>query len=272
MGKFDGYLICSDFDGTLTNSRLQISSENLKMIEYFQKNGGKFTVATGRFPEYIHRFTDYFKPNCPTISCNGGVLYDYARNEVIKSIGFEEQALDFLEYIWNEMPNIYQLGFCNYRGSVENFIKYEDCPKDETFMKATLISSFDELKVYYEKYIGTLSRFFFLQNKDHIVEHKEKLNKKFSGQYDIYPSWAEGMECLPIGVNKGNMVLELKKYLGNIKKVITVGDYANDISMFDVSDISYAVENAPDRVKAKATNIAPHHDKHAIAHVINNLI
>ena len=47
MGKFDGYLICSDFDGTIYADG-KISQENIDAIEYFQSKGGYFTFASGR--------------------------------------------------------------------------------------------------------------------------------------------------------------------------------------------------------------------------------
>ena len=40
MGLFDGYLICTDCDGTLTSEEKQISDKNIEAINYFQKEGG----------------------------------------------------------------------------------------------------------------------------------------------------------------------------------------------------------------------------------------
>ena len=54
--KFKGYLLCSDCDGTLTYGEEVLSEENVKAIKYFQKEGGIFTLATGRFPEYADKF------------------------------------------------------------------------------------------------------------------------------------------------------------------------------------------------------------------------
>ena len=47
MGKYDGYLICSDFDGTIYIDQ-KISQENIDAIAYFQSEGGYFTFASGR--------------------------------------------------------------------------------------------------------------------------------------------------------------------------------------------------------------------------------
>jgi len=48
MGKFDGIIIVSDIDGTFLGRNGRLVPENLRAIEYFQKEGGSFTVATGR--------------------------------------------------------------------------------------------------------------------------------------------------------------------------------------------------------------------------------
>ena len=48
MGKFDGFLICTDLDGTLLNKAYKISPENEEAIRYFQAEGGRLTFITGR--------------------------------------------------------------------------------------------------------------------------------------------------------------------------------------------------------------------------------
>lgn len=47
MKKFDGLLLGCDMDGTLLDSRKQISAKNQEAIWYFVKNGGSFSLATG---------------------------------------------------------------------------------------------------------------------------------------------------------------------------------------------------------------------------------
>ena len=62
MGKYDGILLCTDFDGTLYFEK-NITAENIEAIRCFQENGGFFTVATGRFPSFIKEFEPSVKPN-----------------------------------------------------------------------------------------------------------------------------------------------------------------------------------------------------------------
>ena len=74
---FDGYILATDMDGTLINSNRKISEANLKAIEYFVNNGGKFTVASGRMVSSVREFIEVLKINCPTILHNGATVYYY---------------------------------------------------------------------------------------------------------------------------------------------------------------------------------------------------
>uniref|UniRef100_UPI001C556D97 HAD family hydrolase n=1 Tax=Klebsiella pneumoniae TaxID=573 RepID=UPI001C556D97 len=53
IGKYDNFLLISDLDGTLINSKQEISKENLEAVKYFIENGGIFSVATGRTTQNI---------------------------------------------------------------------------------------------------------------------------------------------------------------------------------------------------------------------------
>ena len=78
MKKFDGLLLGCDMDGTLLDSRKQISAKNQEAIWYFVKNGGSFSQISVFCT--IHSFewlTDYgFQPKynvvCRNASQNGG--------------------------------------------------------------------------------------------------------------------------------------------------------------------------------------------------------
>ena len=48
MGKFEGLLLASDFDDTLYGLDLRVPERNLEALEYFIREGGRFSVSTGR--------------------------------------------------------------------------------------------------------------------------------------------------------------------------------------------------------------------------------
>ena len=73
------------------------------------------------------------------------------------------------------------------------------------------------------------------------------------------------LQIMHKNANKGNAVKRLKEIL-NCEKIISFGDAINDTLMFQMSDESYAVENAVDELKKYATGIILSNDKDGVAH------
>ena len=79
-------------------------------------------------------------------------------------------------------------------------------------------------------------------------------------------------EILPRGVNKGLSLVKLVEYLGiDSKKTIAIGDYNNDIGMFESAAIGVAVSNACQAALDAADYITVSNEEHAIAQVICDL-
>ena len=64
--------------------------------------------------------------------------------------------------------------------------------------------------------------------------------------------------------SKGGAIETMKRLLG-VETVICFGDSDNDLSMFEVADVSYAPANASDEIKSAATAVIGHHDDEGIA-------
>ena len=76
MGKFDGVLLCTDFDDTFCCPGQDIPPANLEAVEYFKSQGGRFTVVTGRAPHAFASVMPLVPVNAPVILSNGAHLYD----------------------------------------------------------------------------------------------------------------------------------------------------------------------------------------------------
>jgi HAD superfamily hydrolase (TIGR01484 family) len=93
MYKYKGYLIVSDLDGTLINSKQEISKLNSNAIASFVEEGGLFAVATGRTELNVQPYIKHLKINCPSILYNGAVIYDTNKDSFIKSIYLDKSLL-----------------------------------------------------------------------------------------------------------------------------------------------------------------------------------
>lgn len=74
-----------------------------------------------------------------------------------------------------------------------------------------------------------------------------------------------------MGIDKGYSAHRVKEIVG-AKTLICVGDYVGDISMLKEADISYAVENAVDKLKAVADRVTVHAKDGAIARIIEDIL
>ena len=85
MGKFENIIIVSDVDGTFLGKDSRMVPENLEAIEYFKKEGGLFTIATGReaysIPHRIPMIADLC--NAPVIACNGAYIWDAQHDRIL---------------------------------------------------------------------------------------------------------------------------------------------------------------------------------------------
>ena len=254
MGKFDGILICSDFDGTFAHASV-IPEKNAEAVRYFQSEGGLFTLSTGRSHQHFAPYKDVFTPNAPMLCCNGSVLYDVSTGITLYEGHMESSIYEDVIKIIAQAPEIVKLSFC---GDGRDFhIK----AAEYTSEKARAGMPPEELF----KVVAHLE-------SDDCDAIMKRVYDTYSSKYGIYRSWYFGIELQSPNDNKGQGILRLKKHLGDrVKTVIACGDYENDLSMFDVADISYAPANAHPNVKARATHVTVRCEEGAIAQIISEL-
>ena len=90
MGLFDGYLLLTDFDNTLSQKG-EISDENCAAIRYFQENGGLFALASGRSKNGL---TKLFPDTKDIILISSDGTYATLNGEVIYKKPIEPSSLN----------------------------------------------------------------------------------------------------------------------------------------------------------------------------------
>lgn len=254
MQKYKGYLICTDIDGTLVNSKGVISDNNIKAIKEFQERGGLFTVSTGRMPEHVLKFP--FVPNAPVISVNGTVIYDFSNRKIMREFPMDCSYDDVIAYIDS-----------NYSHCIKGCEVYTpgDWERFDGRPVSVITEKFKSSKVY--KLL-----FLFFDAKDAVTMNRD-LDEKFGDRFAFNRSGSIGLEMHKQDTGKGNGVKLLKEEMcPGVHTAVAIGDYENDITMLEFADIGFAVENAPDNVKQVADRIAPSNDNDAISYVINSLV
>ena len=265
MGKYSGIIIFSDFDGTFYYGKeMRAPKENIEAVRYFQENGGRFTLATGRYPNILDRYADRIggiKANAPIIAGNGSLVYDYEeKRELFSACVTSDLTPALLELAKHE----------------ELFDKVDFFPRDPwasirvdrtdtEAMKSIMEQS--PHKMYFHVKVDDSDRELALKQSD---KAKALIRSCVSDKYDIVRASLAGIEILPHGITKGMHVRPIAERLG-CDKIICVGDYENDTPMIIEADIGYAMGNAHPSLFKVADRIAPRCEEGAIAKIIYEL-
>lgn len=265
MGIFDGYLICTDCDGTMTDSKGNLSAENAEAIRYFQREGGLFTLSTGRFPKHVSKFEADFQPNTYQIVGNGTTIYDVAQDRVLEEVTLTPPPREALEYVVQE-------GLCHL--IFVDHLRYSDGWFDEAALKMgrPRLEGTQNLEDLFRPSEEAWHKVNFCFERPEETVRVQQLMKERFPQYKFERSWATGMELLPVEGGKGPAVQRLKAMLGDVvRRVICVGDYENDVSMLQVADVGYAVANATELCLKAADRVTVDNNSHAMAAIIHDL-
>lgn len=267
MGKYNNIVLLTDMDGTLLDSNSKVSNKNKEAIEAFIGGGGKFGIATGRGERNALIFIDDIKTNIPSILYNGCGLYDYKENKFLElKLLCNEKLKSLLEDCMNHFPQvviqIYSIGGCLII-TPEEFVDDDIRKHHSPFMNCKLDEIMDKewIKILFrgkkeelagiEKYINNLNL-------------EDDITAVYSS--DIY------LEILPNKSSKGDMLLTLRKLVGDNCTFYAVGDYYNDVEMLKIADVGIATLNAPDDVKEVADIVTVDNDNHVLADIIYNIM
>jgi len=266
MGKFHGMLICTDLDGTLLKKDKTISQENIEAIEYFKREGGYFTFVTGRMPFFVSYVLDTVKPNAPFGCVNGAGLYDGVKGEYVWQAVMPDNVIELVKHIDD---NFNDVGI-----QVNTFYKTYFCRENQTMKNFRKVTKLENLVCHYGDVKEPIAKILFGSEKEEEIKLLEKMLKEhpLANEFDFIRSERTLYEILPKGIGKGTAIVNLCKHLKiDDAKTIAIGDYNNDISMFEAAGVGIAVSNACREALDEADYITVSNEEHAIAKVISDL-
>lgn len=256
-------LYVSDLDGTLLNRQQQTSTYTNQTIEKLVDQGMLFSYATARSYYSAKPATKGLSAKIPLILYNGAFIIDNQSQEILVSNFFLKEEVNDLAHYFNQKdfyPIVY--AFINEQE------KFSYISSKSTKQQLDFISTRnDERKnpVENDLYQGDVFYVSCIASKKQLESFYHDLKDRYQCLFskDIYSQdwW---LEILPKKATKAHAILQLKDYL-KCEKVVVFGDGLNDLSMFEIADESYAVENACKELKEKATGVIGRHDQDAVA-------
>ncbi len=249
MGKFTGYMIVTDLDGTFLGAHASLVERNRTALDYFKSEGGIVTFATGRahynMKVAVPNPEDYV--NEAIISNNGCYLYD-AVSDTVEDIHFlnRDEAYKAAKYATEAYPELFLRVT-----SPEGF--YVETPSFSENMLKKLDPKYIHIMPM-EEFPDRWLKCVFLGKPELINEFVADITPKFPN-FEYARSASNLYEFQIKGITKGSVVTEFKRKLerkyDHPITLICAGDYENDLDMLRRADIAVAPENAIDEVKAE---------------------
>lgn len=266
VGKFDGVLFYSDYDDTLYNSAHTVSHENHAAIRYFQQNGGRFSVATGR----AHRtFTPQIEKErlvltAPVVLSNGAALYDYGEDRYLRRTFLDRDAPERLAQLCRAFPD---LAFEAYH---DDDI-YVHNPNAVTMNHLKLVGG-TQILCPIEEMPTPWNKVIMEQDEPYLKEVQAHLLQHWGDRCEVIFSNHVLLELTAKGSHKGAMVAAAAQLLHVApQNLYCMGDNQNDIPMLALSAIPFAPANCAQEVKDWGARVLGNCDEHAVAQAIEIL-
>jgi len=262
-------LIAMDMDGTLLNSRQQISPENAKALREARQQGIKLAICSGRSPGDIAMFAlENGLEDCALLSLNGTHCLDTPLGAPFCNHVLDRDTLNATMGIIQEegMPFA-----CYAQNRVVIF------PVNGENGKSFWVSHDSGLLAPEILYGDSGLAHVTAQGVNKIIclapdeEGWQRIRRRLLqlDRLDVSTSWPLDFELMPLPYGKGSAVAELAHKLGlNASQVMTLGDYDNDIGMIAYADFGIAMGNATQPILDAAKYVTLSNDEDGVAAAI----
>ncbi len=259
--KFKNVLLASDFDGTLKNDNGIITRDVIDAIKYFMREGGKFTVCTGRIYQGFHLYSPEYI-NAPVLLGNGAMAYDYENENVIFDDAVGDEGINALKDVIAHFPQV-SVEFYNFN----KVCAFNLSPYSEQHFTSqgidfeTVTAPEDAPRPWTKVMVAAIG---CSEGVQKILDNHSEVNYlKTTGDY---------VEVLKKGVDKGTGLLKLAEKLGcKPQDTYAAGDGYNDVEMLVAASGGFVPENGSKEALSVAKYVTRSNNQGCIANAIEIL-
>lgn len=267
----DYQMLVLDLDGTLTNSKKEVTEPTREALLQIQEEGKKVVLASGRpingiapLAEKLElaRFGGYM------LSFNGARITQCSTGEIIYNKTIPQNTIRPIFETVRSFPGVDILSYD--ADTILSGIKVNEYTEKESFINKMEIRPIDDLVSYLTFPVNKLLVAGEPEVLDQIIP---VLKKQFHKQLNIYKSEPFFLEIMPQNIDKAHSLQKLLSSLGlTAESMICCGDGFNDISMIEYAGLGVAMENAQEIVKETADFITKSNDEDGILYVIEKFL
>ncbi len=266
----DYKLIALDIDGTLTNSRKEISPRTRYAILEAQAQGKKIILASGRHPVGVYPIARDLRLDSYggyIMSFNGGKIIECATDKTIVTKLFPREFLPDIVNVIKD-SNITIITWDDRRIFADSKRNdYTDIEQDVLKTEMIVVEDFvSEIKF-------EINKILLAGEPDELDEYQKILAKRYDGLLEVYKSAPYFLELMPLGVSKGSMLPLLLDKLGVTREeLVAFGDNYNDMTMIGYAGLGVAMANGEAEVKKIANYVCESNDDDGIAETLHKFV
>lgn len=265
-------LIATDMDGTILDSQGLLDLPRLeKILDRLDEKGIRFVIATGNEIHRVRQLLGNLADRVVLIVANGAKIFE--NNQLIQVETWDdelvEKALTFFK--GQECQNQFVITSMN-GGFVKEGTIFTQLEK---FMTPEMIELFYQRMNFVEELhpelFGGVLKMSLVVGEDRTDQVQEDFNQVFNGRVQAVSSGYGCLDIIQDGIHKAWALQELlKRWDIESEEIMAFGDSENDVEMLELAGVAYAMENADDKAKAVATDIAPANSQGGVYQVIEN--
>lgn len=263
-------LIVLDLDGTLTNSKKEITSRNRETLIRAQEQGVRLVLASGRPTYGIVPLANELRMNefgGFILSYNGGEISNWETGEMI----YENVLPNDVVPVLYECAKTHQLSILTYDGAeiiTEN-------SKDPYVLKEAFLNKMAvrETNDFLTDITLPVAKCLIVGDADKLIPLESELCIRLQGRINVFRSEPYFLELVPQGIDKALSLEVLLNELGvQREEIIAIGDGFNDLSMIKFAGLGIAMANAQEPVKKAADYITLSNDEDGVAEAIDKFL
>ena len=260
-------VIALDIDGTLTNSKKEITKRTRNALIEVQKRGKKVILASGRHNSAMQRYADELqlaKYGGYIMSFNGGRIINAYDNTVLFEAYFPREYLNQV----CDCVSGDDITVITYENNTivlnDKFNEYSQIEVDIIGLPYKIVNKFIDYVSF------DINKILLTGEPSLIDRYKRIIEEKYKGVLDVFKSCPFFLELMSYGINKGFGLSFLAKHAGfNREHIIACGDSFNDISMIKYAGLGVCMENGEEEVKSIADVIAGSSENDGIADIVD---
>lgn len=263
-------MIVLDLDGTLTNSKKQITPHTRQTLIRAQQQGVKVVLASGRPTYGIAPIADQLELAAYggyILAYNGGEIIDWKDRGVLHAQVLDPEVIPYMYRCAKENG----FAIVTYR---DNYVITET-PDDEYVQKEAILNVMQTLKVdnFLEAIDFPVPKCLIVGEAERLLRLEKVMYEDLKQTNEVYRSEPYFLELVPKGIDKARSLAVLLNKVGiRREEVIACGDGFNDLSMIRFAGLGVAMQNAQPVVREAADFITLSNDEDGVAHVLERFV